>query len=150
MNSPFLNGQETVERSARGRFARGNKASPGRPPGRGVVAELRDKLATDLDLIIDNLKAKALAGDMQAVRLVLDRTVPTLRPVEMPAVILMPVDATLTEQAHAVVQAAADGELVPAQAAQIVAALANVAKLVEFGELATRVDVLEAELRGTT
>jgi len=148
MNSPFLNGQETVERSTRGRFARGNKASPGRPPGRGVVAELRDKLATDIDEIIARVRTQALGGDMQAIRIILDRVMPTLRPVELPAVLALPAEGTLTQQARAVVQGLADGDLAPAQAAQIVAALGGVAKLVETVELELRIAALEAQQRG--
>ena len=67
-DTPITDGKETADRDATGRFAPGNRASPGRPPGRGVVAEMREKLATDLDLILDTLRTQALAGDAQAIR----------------------------------------------------------------------------------
>ena len=51
MSEPIRDGKQTG-RGAAGRFARGNRASPGRPPGRGPVAEMRALLATDLDKII--------------------------------------------------------------------------------------------------
>ncbi|MCV2422728.1 hypothetical protein LNV47_19195 [Paucibacter sp. DJ4R-1] len=63
MSKPIGDGKRSDGRDAVGRFAAGNKGSPGRPPGRGAVAEMRDKLATDLDQIIDALKAQALAGE---------------------------------------------------------------------------------------
>jgi len=147
MTEPIDDGKKT-DRGQRGRFAPGNTASPGRPHGRGPVAEMRLALATDLDKIIGTLKAQALAGDAQAIRIILDRVLPALRPVDMPTVLALPVDGTLADQARAVVQAAADGDLAPAQAAQIVTALSGVAKIVETTELMRRIEALEA--RNTT
>jgi hypothetical protein len=81
---------------------------------------------------------------MQAARIILDRLVPSLRPVEMPAVLTLPAGATLAGQAQAVVNAAAAGELVPSQAAQIVTALGGVAKIIEATELLKRIEALES------
>ena len=105
---------------------------------------MRDALATDLQKVIVTLRAQALAGDMQAIRIVLDRVVPSLRPVELPAVLALPVGGTLADQARAVVQAAADGDLAPSQAAQIVTAMSGVAKIIETTELVRRIEALEA------
>ena len=88
-------------------------------------------------------QARALAGDMQAARIILDRLVPSLRPVEMPAVLRLPASATLASQAKAVVNAAAAGELDPIQAAQIVTALGGVAKSIEATELLERIEALK-------
>ena len=49
MTPPNKDGKKTADRGPAGRFTKGNRASPGRPAGRGKVAELRDKLAQDLD-----------------------------------------------------------------------------------------------------
>lgn len=144
MKSPNTNGKKTEGRGAGGKFAPGNKASPGRPPGRGAVAEMREALAADLGGIINTVRARALAGDMQAARIILDRLVPSLRPVEMPAVLTLPAGATLAGQAQAVVNAAAAGELAPSQAAQIVTALGGVAKIIEATELLKRIEALES------
>ena len=147
MSEPNPDGKKSV-RAAGGRFAAGNKESPGRPPGRGAVAEMRATLATDLDKIIDTLKAQALAGDPQAIRIILDRVLPALRPVELPTMLALPEGGTLADQARAVVQAAADGDLNPTQAAQIVTALGGVAKIVEATELVARIEALEARNQG--
>ena len=144
MTEPIDDRQKSDNRGPGGRFAPGNSASPGRPPGRGPVAEMRAALATDLDKIIYTLKAQALAGDPQAIRIILDRVLPALRPVDMPTMLSLPAGGTLAEQARAVVQAAADGDLAPAQAAQIVTALGGVAKIVETTELVRRIEALEA------
>ena len=139
-----INDRKKSDRGQRGQFALGNKLSPGRPLGRGPVAEMRDKLATDLDAIVGVLRAQALAGDVQAIRIVLDRVLPALRPVDLPTPLSLPRDGTLADQARAVVQAAADGDLAHAQASQIVTALGGVAKIVETTELLRRVEALEA------
>ena len=144
-----INDRKNTDRVQRGRFAPGNSLSPGRPHGRGPVAEMRAALATDLDKIISSLKAQALAGDPQAIRIILDRVLPALRPVDMPTVLALPVDGTLADQARAVVQAAADGDLAPTQAAQIVTALGGVAKIVETTELVRRIEALEARNTST-
>ena len=138
------NGPKSANHTAGGRFASGNKASPGRPRGRGPVGEMRDALAADLGGIIDTVRAKAMAGDMQAARIILDRLVPSLRPVEMPAVLTLPAGATLAGQAQAVIEAAANGSLAPSQAAQIVTALGGVAKIIETTELLKRIEALES------
>lgn len=140
-----IDDRQNSDRGPGGRFAPGNKLAPGRPPGRGPVAEMRAKLATDLDKIIDTLRTQALAGDAQAIRIILDRVLPALRPVDMPTTLELPADGTLADQARAVVQAAADGDLAPAQAAQIVTALGGVAKIIETTELVKRIEALEAK-----
>ena len=143
MSDP-INDRKKTDRGQRGQFAPGNKLSPGRPPGRGPGAEMRAKLATDLDAIVDVLRAQALAGDVQAIRIILDRLSPALRPAELPTPLELPVDGSLADQARAVVQAAADGDLAPSQAAQFITALGGVAKIVETTELEARIAALEA------
>lgn len=143
MTTPNKNGQKTAERGPSGRFVKGNRASPGRPAGRGKVAELRDRLAQDLDQIIDVLRAQAMAGDPQAIRILLDRVLPSLRPVELPTALDMP-DGNLAQQAHAVVRATAGGEIAPGQAVQIITALGGVAKIIESTELVARIEALES------
>jgi hypothetical protein len=148
MTEPIDDRQKS-DRGPSGRFAPGNPGGPGRPSGRGPVAELRIKLAADIDQIIDALRTQALAGDPQAIRIVLDRVLPALRPVDLPTALSLPTDGTLADQARAVVQAAADGDLAPAQAAQIVTALGGVARIVETTELVRRVEALEARTKAT-
>ena len=142
MESLNTNGKKSGGRGVSGRFTKGNKASPGRPPGRGVVAELRDKLAKDVDKVIDMLREQALAGDPQAIRILLDRVLPSLRPMEMPTPLYLP-PGNLAQQPHAVVQAVAAGDIAPTQVVQIISALGGVAKIVETTELLDRIAKLE-------
>ncbi len=143
MKSPNKDGKQSAGRGAGGRFTKGNKASPGRPPGRGVAAELREKLAKDVDKVIAVLRDQALAGDAQAIRILLDRVLPSLRPVELPTPIDLPL-GTLAQQAQAVVQALGTGDVAPSQAAQIITALVGVTKIVETTDLLVRIAALEA------
>jgi hypothetical protein len=142
-DTPIDPRQKTEDRDRAGRFVRGNKASPGRPPGRSQTTLLRERLATDLDQILDKLLAQARAGDLQATRLVLDRVLPALRPVEVVSELDLP-RGGLAARAEAVVQAAASGDLAPGQAAQLVTAIAGVGKIIETTELMARIEALEA------
>ena len=101
-------------------------------------------LATDLDAIVGVLRAQALAGDVQAIRIILDRVLPALRPVDMPTPLALPAHGSLADQARAVVLAAAVGDLAPAQAAQLITGLGGVAKIIESTELEARIAALEA------
>ena len=143
MSTTINNGNQSSNHGAGGKFAKGNKASPGRTPGRSKVSELREKLAQDLDAVIGILREQALAGDPQAIRLLLDRVLPSLRPVELPTPINLP-EGTLAHQARAVLQAVADGDIAPSQAAQIITALGGVAKIIETTDLLDRITKLEA------
>ena len=142
MSTPNTDGKKSSNHGEGGKFAKGNKASPGRPPGRGKVAELREKLAQDVDAVIGIVRAQALAGDPQAIRILLDRVLPSLRPVELPTPMDLP-EGSLAHQAHAVVQAVADGDIAPSQAAQIITALGGVAKIIETTDLLDRITKLE-------
>jgi len=142
VTTPNRDGKKSADRGAGGRFTKGNRASPGRPPGRGAVAELRDKLAQDVDKVIGIVREQALAGDPQAIRIILDRVLPSLRPIEQPTPLHLP-GVDLAGQARAVVQAVAAGDIAPSQAAQIITALGGVAKIVETTELLARITKLE-------
>ena len=142
MSSPNTGGNQSSNHGAGGKFSKGNKASPGRPPGRGKVAELREKLAQDVDAVIGIVREQALAGDPQAIRILLDRVLPSLRPVELPTPLDLP-EGNLAHQARAVVQAVADGDIAPSQAAQLITALGGVAKILEITDLLERITKLE-------
>lgn len=144
MSKPNNDGNQS-DRGAGGKFVKGNKASPGRTPGRSQVAELREKLAQDVDAVIRIVREQALAGDPQAIRILLDRVLPSLRPVELPTPLDMPTFGTLAEKAHAVIQATASGDITSGQAAQLISALVGVGKVTEQTELLSRVEALEKQ-----
>ena len=138
-----------TEKKKRGRWKAGESGNPsGRKPGTGEVAKLRDSSAAHLPAIITQLVAKAKEGDSQAARLLLERVLPPMKPIELPTMLILPDDGTLTAKAAAVLTAAAAGVLAPGHAAQLITALGTLAKITEVDELTSRITALEAIKNG--
>ena len=128
-----------------GRWKSGESGNPaGRTPGSGEVAKLRAAIGQHVPAIITRLVQAALDGDVGASRLLLERTIAPLKASEEAAPLTLP-DGSLTEQGRAVVAAAGAGVLAPGQAAQLLAGLGALAKLIETDELAARVAALETK-----
>lgn len=137
------------QKTKRGRWKAGESGNPkGRTPGTGEVAKLRDSIAAHLPAIIMQLVTKAKEGDSQAARLLLERVLPPIKPIEQPTMLFLPDDGTLTAKATAVLTAAAAGVLTPGQAAQMITALGTLAKITEVDELASRITALETIKNG--
>lgn len=126
-----------------GRWKAGESGNPaGRKPGTGEVAKLRAGIAKEIPAILKNLKTAALAGDVGAARLLLERVIAPLKASEEAAPVALTGD-TLTEQGKSVIAAVAAGELAPSQAASLLASLGTLAKLEEADELKRRIEALE-------
>ena len=124
----------------------GQSGNPGgRKPGTGKIDKLRAALTKELPDVLEALVTQAKAGDTSAIKLVLERTVPALRPVDAVAPLNLPVDGGLADQGRAVLAALASGYLPVNQAAGILQGLGNLAKLVELDELEKRVAALEGK-----
>jgi hypothetical protein len=126
------------------------KGKSGNPKGRApkvhaTADKLRAALADDLPDIIKGVVDAAKGGDMQAARIILDRALPPLKAAELPAPIAG-LKGNLTEQGAAILSAMASGALAPGQGAQLLAALASQAKLLEADELTRRLTELEKRL----
>jgi hypothetical protein len=123
----------------------GQSGNPkGRPTGTGEVAKLRAAIAGNVPAILESLTAAALAGDVQAARLLLERALPPIKPVEATQALSLPDDGTLTEQGRAVLASVAAGELAPGQGAALLGAIGTLARVVEIDELTGRIKALEA------
>ena len=121
----------------------GQSGNPkGRPAGTGEVAKLRAAIAGNVPAILESLTTAALAGDVQAARLLLERALPPIKPVEQSQPLSLP-DGTLTEQGRAVLAAVAAGELAPGQGAALLGAIGTLARVAEIDELARRIEALE-------
>jgi hypothetical protein len=87
-------------------WAKGVSGNPaGRKPGSGEVAKLRAGLGQRLPEILEVLVGRALEGDVGALKLVLERVLPALRPAS-PAVPLPGAESPGTA-AHALLAAMA-------------------------------------------
>jgi hypothetical protein len=129
------------------RWKRGESGNPkGRPKGSGEIGKLRAAIGQALPDILNGLIEKAIAGDVQAARLLLERTLPAVKPAELPAPLALE-GATLTDQGRAVLRLLAAGEIGPMQAAALLSAIGQLARVIETDELGRRIEALE---RGQT
>ncbi len=126
-----------------GKFRRGN---PGRPKGsrhkttRAILALLEG----DADAITRKCIEAAQAGDLTAIRLVLDRLLPPAK--ERPVVVKLPDTETLAGVAQAqaaILRAVACGELLPTEGATLAAIVENRRRAIETTELEQRIAALE-------
>lgn len=123
----------------------GQSGNPkGRPAGTGEVAKLRAAIAGNVPAILESLTTAALAGDVQAARLLLERALPPIKAVEATQALSLP-DGTLTQQGRAVLAAVAAGELAPGQGAALLGAIGTLARVAEVDELAARITQLEQQ-----
>lgn len=126
----------------------GQSGNPkGRSPGSGEVAKIRAAIAAEVPAILKTLVEQALAGDTQAARLLLERTVPALKPAEQAQAIALPA-GSLTEQGRAILAAVAGAELAPGQGAALLGAIGALARVAEIDELAQRIEALEKQQEG--
>jgi len=90
------------------------------------------------------LVKQALDGDVGAAKLLLDRVLPPLRPVDEPITLLL--GDGLAESGWNLWRALSDGRITPDQTAKMMTALGTLARIIESDELAQRVTVLEEKL----
>lgn len=122
----------------------GQSGNPrGRPPGAGQLAQLRASIAGDVPGIIKALTTAALGGDTQAARILLERCLPPIKPIEQATPLTLPTSASLSDQGRAVLVAVAAGEIAPGQGAALIGALGTLAKIHEVDELERRIAALE-------
>ena len=124
-------------------WAKGTSGNPaGRPKGSGEIAKVRAAIAEHVPAVISKLVDSALAGDIGAARLLLERTIAPLKASEEKTEMTLP-DGSLTDQGRAVIAAIASGDLAPGQGAALLASLGTLAKLTEADELEQRIKALE-------
>ncbi len=119
----------------------------GNPAGRqkgAINAPTKLRHMIDAEAIVMRLQEAALTGDVQAARTLLERALPVYRasaePVQLPG---LNGALALTDKAHAVLAAVADGSIPPDLGAQLVTAIGTVARVAEVDELQRRIAALE-------
>lgn len=127
-----------------GKWQKGISGNPkGKTPGSGELQRLRASIAADVPDILAGLVAAAKGGDSQAAKLVLERLLPAVKPIEQTQELDFPKGGTLTAQGRAVLSAVAAGELAPGQGAQLLAAIGSLARLTDIDEFNARLTKLE-------
>ena len=137
--------EQTRRQAPRTAFKPGQSGNPkGRPKGSGAIGKLRAAISDALPDVLEAMTQKALAGDVSAARLLLERVVPPLKPEEQALPLALP-DGTLTDQGRAVLAAVAAGELAPLQGSALLGAIGTLARVAEVDELERRIKALEGQ-----
>jgi hypothetical protein len=127
------------------RWRKGESGNPrGRPRGAGEIGRLRAAIGQAVPDILDALIEKARTGDSQAAKLLLERTLPAVKAVELPEAVPLE-GATLTDQGRAVLRLLAAGEIGPERAAALLSAIGQLARVAEIDDLVHRVEALEGK-----
>ena len=119
----------------------GNPA--GRPPGQSAITRLRAQLEPDAPEILQTMVAAAKGGDVQAARLILERILPPIKPIEQTIELVM-LGETLTDMGKAVLRAVSSGGIAPAQGSQLIAAIGALVRVIELDDLERRIGELES------
>lgn len=138
-----------VTAKSRGRpFKKGEVANPaGRPPG---IPDRRTKYRTLLEAhtpdLVERCVALAMAGDVQAMRLCLERVLPPVKAVDEPVAMTFANPDNPAECGREVVAAVSAGVLSPAAGATLMGTLETLSKLIEAEELQERIAAMERKL----
>jgi hypothetical protein len=133
-----MNGRDTA-----GRFASGNAGRPSGARNRTTMAVL-ELLEGQAEALTQRAVELALGGDTTALRLCLERIAPPRR--DAPVTFTLPAMTTArdaAEAAGAILQAVAEGDLTPVEAAQVMGLVDSYRRTLEVSELEARVAALE-------
>jgi len=113
----------------------GNPA--GKPPGAKNRATMLAQALFDgeAETLTRKIIELAKAGDMQALKVCVDRLCPPMKAQAAPVQVEIPETDNMSDIANAFIKAAADGRLPPDVAAQLVSAVGTLAHIVEVDEL---------------
>lgn len=102
----------------------------------------------DMPELVQTLVQAAKGGDVAAIKVILDRLVPPLKPTADS--LSMRATGTLEERGQAIINAMTVGRIGPDTAKTAIDVLAAQAKLIEQSDLVSRMDQLEALVCGNT
>jgi hypothetical protein len=143
-------GDFEVRRSRKGRFVRGASGNPeGRPPRNRASLLMEGLMDGRATALAEKAIEMALAGDVLALRLCIDRILPARK--ERHMVIQLPAPATaegITAGFGKVVEALTNGELTPTETNSASMLLENARRTLETTDLARRIDEIEERIEG--
>lgn len=130
------------------RFTRGKSGNPaGKPKG---TTDWRSKLRKQIEDaapdLIDRLIAEAEGGDVSAIKLLLDKVLPNIKPQSLPVNIEITAGDE-TGRAEAVLSAMMQGQLSPDQGTELIAAIRALCQIKEVSDLEQRITALEEKTR---
>jgi len=126
-----------------------SKGCSGNPAGRPVGipdrrTKLRNLIEPDAPAVIAAVISQALAGDVQAARLVLEKVCPPLKADQEPRPLNVDLSGSPVDQGNAVLQAVAQGRISVEDGTAIMRGIADNMRVKEIIELEQRLEVLEA------
>ena len=131
-----------ANRGDKGRFLPGTSGNPsGRPK---AADQLRRKLESGVEDAAQSVLDAAKGGDLNACRIIIERTLPALRPHHAAVRFKIDPAAPLADQGRAVLSAVAEGKLPPDQGKALLDGIASLARITEIDELAARIEKLES------
>ena len=125
-------------------FTKGVSGNPaGRPQG---IKDKRHRYSEAIDSMIpqvlDSVFQRAIAGDMTAAKMLLDRTLPNKRPEQERVEVSH--TGNISSDAQNVLRSVLDGEVSPDVGASLLSAMTSVLKAIEVEELTKRIEALES------
>lgn len=128
-----------------GQWRPGQSGNPaGRPRGsKNRRTQLAEELEEQGSAVATRVVQAALAGDMQAASIVMQRICPPLRAQTERVSFPLNVRAPLADQAQEILSAVAEGHIDPETGRNLINCLATVAGLLQTDELAKRLELLE-------
>lgn len=132
------------------RYAKGTSGNlAGKPKGtKDKRTELRELLKPHAEQLVKKAVVMALGGDSTALRLCIDRLIPSVKAVSLPNKVDVATTGTLTEQMAAIYQATIAGKIGTDEAAALVTILSGQARVQELADHEARIAELEALLTG--
>lgn len=131
------------------KFKPGQSGNPrGRKPALASRSALHKALDSHLPQVLAKLIELALAGDVVALKTIIDKGLANARPsthITLPEMVAAP---TITDSARAVVAAVGHGLLSVEAGAQLLASIGSLARVQEVDELQRRIEALEAATGG--
>lgn len=135
-----------MSRTEKGQFAKGKSGNPaGRPKGAlGKATKWREALSVHGDDLFKVAVEHALNGDMQALKLCLERISPPVKPTSDPVEFALR-GKTLSDKAESVLQAIADGVIDVDSGRKLIGAISDLGKIIEVDSILERLEALEAD-----
>ena len=126
-------------------FTKGASGNPaGRPRGiKDKRHRFNEAIESMIPEVLESVFQKAIAGDMTAAKMLLDRSLPTKRPEQER--VQIPIKENTALNAREVLQSVFDGEVSPDVGASLLASLTGVLKAIEVEDLAKRIEALESK-----
>lgn len=127
-------------------FQKGVSGNPnGRPSSFKKAARLRETISAHIPELLQKALELALNGDLGALKLLLDKCLPSLKPIAIDAELKLPNRQTLTASGKDILKQLNAGEMSVDTATDMLNALANFTRLAEFDDIQRRIAALEKQ-----